>query len=615
MAPAPILCLRLPEHAIILIGMISSRLAFPCVAALSLSATLVATPGATEIPEPQAPSISETHRRFLSRVVRRTIGDAAGDRGTYEPGYVPDALASLKLEVIVRLRHRGYLVATGMSGPAPVASATRDAAHEAVRALLQEGSLDRSRFHQLLVELEVIGPALSVPTDGDWTQPRAIDRFIEPGVHGMVVRGPRGRHRFLPTDIFTSDLVVSEAATRLAQQTHGGTSQLPGAKLMRFRTAHWIQPSADATIVSLQRGLTLIPPTMVCAQGLDDAIARLAEYMVYRQKESGLFSYQYEPGLDIYSERDNVVRQIGATLAMAAHARWSGKSASLAAADIAIRYHLNDLKDIPDVENGAFIATMDKKNKLGVTALMSIALANHPKAQQYAQVRGKLVNGMLWLQRPSGMFITAFPPAVQISAQDYFPGEALLALAREYEQAPSGRILDAFARAIDFYRGYFRDRPMPAFVPWQVQAYALMARSSKRRDYVDFVFELTDWLAKKQLNESNCPWPRMWGGIASYQPGRAGVSTAAYLEAFTDALMLARVVDDAERVRRYEALVRGAARFVMQLQVRPVEAYFIRSPLDAVGGIRTTPTLNLLRIDHCQHALVALMKTRQVLYP
>jgi hypothetical protein len=53
----------------------------------------------------------------------------------------------------------------------------------------------------------------------------------------------------------------------------------------------------------------------------------------------------------------------------------------------------------------------------------------------------------------------------------------------------------------------------------------------------------------------------------------------------------------------------------MQLQVRQEEAYFIRSPQDAVGGIRTAPAVNKLRIDHCQHALLGLMKTRRALYP
>jgi hypothetical protein len=341
---------------------------------------------------------------------------------------------------------------------------------------------------------------------------------------------------------------------------------------------------------------------------------RLADYMIYRQTPTGLFTYQYEPGWNRYTDDDNLVRQVGAVAALSAYARETKRAGAKAAADIGVRYHLQGLRNVPGRSDAAYIATADGHNKLGVTALLCLALAEHPDADRYAETRRKLVTGMLSLQRESGMFATAFPPAREFGAQDYFPGEALLAMASQHRHEPSADILDAFDRAISFYRDYFRDRPSPAFVPWQVQAYSIIARSSKRNEYVDYVFELTDWLSAKQLAPENCPWPELWGGIASYQTGRAGVSTASYLEGFADALALARATGDEARARRYERLVRGAARFVMQLQFRKEEAYFVRSLQDTVGGIRTAPALNLLRIDHCQHALMALMKTRRVLF-
>jgi hypothetical protein len=328
-----------------------------------------------------------------------------------------------------------------------------------------------------------------------------------------------------------------------------------------------------------------------------------------------LFSYQYEPALDRYSDANNLVRQVGAVAAMATHATYSGRGGSLAAADLGIRFHLQGLTQLPGAPGAAFIATADGENKLGVTALLALAMSEHPHPKQYAETRERLARGMLALQRPSGMFVTAFPPAVEVAAQEYFPGEALLAMAGAYRHDRSAAVVDAFDRAISFYRDYFNDRPSPALVPWQVQAYARIAESTQRRDYVDYVFALTDWLADKQLAPANCDWPELHGGVAAYEPGRAGVSTASYLEGFADALRLARAVGDTERERRYRRVVRSAARFVMQLQVRPEEAYFMRSPRDAVGAVRSTPTLNLLRIDHCQHALVALIKTRQALYP
>jgi AMMECR1 domain-containing protein len=578
-----------------------------------LAATLEAR--SEDLAQPPVPTISQTHRAFLSRVARRTVRDVVLGRKTYEPQYIPESLQKMTAEVVVRLNHHGYLLGTAGGGPGPIAPTIRDAALKAATSLVANDAVDLDLANKLLIEIEVVGTPQLIEVEGDWTRPRVMDPFVEPGVHGLVLIGPTVRHRFCPTELFTTDLTLADALTRLAQASHTDQAALANVRLMRFRSVHWYEPGPNDPVVSLHRGLTIVGPEEVTPEILDQSIARLAEYMAYRQLDTGLFAYQYEPGRDRYSAEQNLVRQVGAVVAMSVHAKSSGKSASLAAADLGIRYHLQGLARLPGADDATYIATADGRNKLGVTALLCLAMAEHPATQRFEEQRQGLINGILWLQQPTGMFLTAFPPALSVNAQEYFPGESLLAMAVDYSHKPTARVLDAFHQAITFYREYFRGTGSPAFVPWQVQAYALMARHSKREDYADYVFELTDWLAEKQLTRSNCPWPEMWGGIAAYGEGRAGVATASYLEGFAEALALARFVGDAERVKRYETVVRRAARFVMQLQVRPEETYFMRSPQDAVGGIRATPSLNLLRIDHCQHALIGLIKARQVLYP
>ncbi|MHC5108267.1 MAG: hypothetical protein ACYTHJ_00135 [Planctomycetota bacterium] len=566
-------------------------------------------------PEPKAPEIKASHKKFLSRVARRTVRDELLNRGFYEPDYVPDALAALNCEVLIQLRHSGFLLGAGVGAPAPVTDAVRDAAITAARAVRDANYIDKDQVGDLLIEIELVGEPERFVVQGDWTRPRSVAPFIEPGIHGMVVGGPRSTHRFSPTEVFTSDVVLPEALQRLSQHTHGHSEGVGNARLMRFRTTHWYVPGNSQEIVPLQRGLLLVRPEEVTADRLNSAIESLAEYMCYRQLDTGMFTYQYEVGYDRYSEDNSLVRQAGAAAALAAHATSSGRSASRGAADLAIRFHLQGFTRIPDVTDASYIATADKQNKLGVTALLAQAMLLHPEPAKYGAERQQLINGMLWLQRPSGMFITAFPPAVEVEGQAHFPGEALHALALQYRLKPSERILGSFSRAIEYYRALFRDREAPSLVPWQMQAYAIMADLSKRVDYREFVFELADWVSARQLNQTNCPWPALWGGIAAYQPGRADISTASFLEGMCDAALLARRSGDLARASRYEDVMRLAARFVLQLQFKPEEAYFVRSPRDAVGGMRRTPTLNLLRISHCQHALVALMKTRDVLYP
>jgi len=584
------------------------------VATCVLSILPIAAVAATEVPPGGVVPLDDIERRHLSRTARRTVEDVVRGRPPYQPGFVPKTLSSKTATVIVRLRHGGFLLATASSRPASLTTATIAAAGEAAEDWSERFPDPEELLARLLIEIEVVGPSEPIPETVDWTEPRAVDAFVEPGVHGIELIGPKVRQRVPPTEFFTSDMVLADALETIAKKLHLLPADVKQTRLARFRTAHWYQDEPHGRVVSLHRGMTRVPSSAVSREGLDRAIDTLGAYMLYRQLPSGLFSYQYEPAWNRYVEDDNLVRQVGAAVAVAAYADASGRPSARAAADLAVAYHLKGLRDVPGRSDAAYIATADDKNKLGVTALLTLALAEQHQAKRYAESRRKLVRGMLTLQRDSGMFITAFPPARELGAQDYFPGEALLALAAHYRHEPSAVVLDAFDRAIEFYRDYFRARPSPAFVSWQVQAYALIAQRTKRREYVDYVFELADWLAARQLNESNCAWPELWGGIASYQPNRAGVSTAAYLEGFADALELAREVTDAPRARRYERVVREAARFVLQLQFREEEAYFVRSTRDAVGGIRTAPALNLLRIDHCQHALIALMKSRRVLF-
>ncbi len=420
------------------------------------------------VPEPVQPQLFPSEKLFLSRIARRSISDANAQKSMYEPGYIPKRLQSMQREVIIRLRQDGYLLCAGVGAKAPISLAVRDAALGAFELLKKSKVTDLSQVDRLLMEIEVIGDPVDIPFQDDWTQPHALDAFVEPGLDGLILLGQQSQHRFSPTELFTSDMTLSESLKNLAQLTHSDPSQVLKTALLRFRTVHWYQTRKDAEVVSLSRGLTIIPQEAVTRKKLDEVIESLGAYLVYRQKPNGLFTYQYEPAMDRYSDEENLVRQIGATSAMAAYATWSGRSASIAAADIAIRYHMKGVTDIPHVANAAFLATADGLHKLGVTALFCQALAAHPKADRFLDVRKKLINGMIWLQRPSGLFITAFPPAESIAAQDYFPGEALLAMATHYQQYPDERIFDAFNKAIQFYKPYFRERPSPAFVPWQV---------------------------------------------------------------------------------------------------------------------------------------------------
>ena len=202
-------------------------------------------------------------------------------------------------------------------------------------------------LNRLLLEIEVAGPSVPLDMDVDWTEPRAIDPYLEPGVHGLTLTYGKKRRSVCPTEIFTSDMVLYDALRKVAQQLTDQKDKIGRIKLARFRTVHWYQPPDSTQIVSLKRGLIVLPPEAVSRKGLDAALDSLGDYLIYRQQRTGHFSYQYEPALDVYSYSDNPVRQAGATLALAAYARHQGSRTALEAADRSIQFHLQRLTDFP----------------------------------------------------------------------------------------------------------------------------------------------------------------------------------------------------------------------------------------------------------------------------
>ncbi len=565
---------------------------------------------------PAAPSIGPTDQRFLARVVRRTLEQHIRDGSLYDERYVPSSLDRLECQIVVTLREHSQVRAAG-GGDGPIVAACRDAGLAALAAAADTGPVSPEWLDRVTIEIEALGAEVVVPFSGNWTDRTAFNRLLEPGVDGIVLQLGQARSRILPTELITKNGSVQEVIPDLGRRLGVDPSQLPAAEVLRFRTTHWFESrpgGGNGDVVHLHSGLTVLAPDAVTDEALASAIESLARYVIYRQLPSGLFSYQYEPSKDSYTEDDNLVRQAGVAWALSAHAGTYGKAASAAAADLAIQRLAKREVDLTGVENAAFVSGRQGQHKLGITALAAMAMFDHPQAEHYADLRTRLVNGVYWLQLPSGMFVTAFPPSRRLSSQYYFPGEALLLVARDYEQHPQQRAIDTFDSAYTYYRKLFDEDPTPPFAAWHVQAFSRMAARTKRPDYIDFVFEMTDWLVAKQHDETTCTWPELWGGVEAYVAGRVGVATASYLEGFTDALRLARRVGDRERAERYERAVRLAARFVMQLQVRPEEVYYVPSKQDAVGGIRTSASDNRLRIDHCQHALMALIKTRQVLF-
>lgn len=346
-----------------------------------------------------------------------------------------------------------------------------------------------------------------------------------------------------------------------------------------------------------------------------------ADRLMAVQQDDGYFLYKFHPITG--SQRPgpgNLVRQAGCAYALgraADQAASPGRRNDLvASASRAIDALLGRVL----VESGTvFIAELPRagvrvRGKLGTLALTLSALQSASLAGRYPAERGRLVDAVLSWQRADGSFrcrSDSVGVADDGGSQDYFPGEALMALSAELKSARP-QVEDAMAAAFAWYRAWFRARPTTAFVPWQLEAWRLHSQwwaAEKKpivpdaRTSADFVFAMADWLLQFQVR----PAVGDRGRTGAYvQAGRRpGVSTGTYTEAIIRAFSLASVRADDDRATSYRESALMGLDFVRRLQILPRDDHLFRDPVRSIGGTSAGLDDLTIRCDYDQHCLTA----------
>jgi AMMECR1 domain-containing protein len=619
---------------------------------LSAGAVAVAqeTP-ATRPAEPLAPPpplLKPIDQAYLIRTAREAITAASTHSRPSEPVYVPPGLREMRCPVFITLRNEGALLAIGQSEASPVVLGVAAAAENALRtAFAKKKPITPERGRTCSIEIELLGPAVPVGTAAERSEQLA-DRY-EPGIEGIGARiGTKDVfirpsqivslepqclregetsyrcNRYLETiDSVLSALGIatgSDDGGKEAASIRAGTVPPESVGFSRYRTLHFWQKRPGERPVELISGMRLVMPDEVTPARLDEVIRQTARYIRYRQRPDGFFAYEFLPGRDHYNIADqNWVRQAGVIWSAAVYARITGDAGWRRCSDRAIEAMRRMTRPRAGVEEAVFLPTPDGENKLGATALLGLALLDAPEPERYTGLAIALGDAVRSMQNANGRFVVNFPPATdQPGNQDYSPGEALLFLARLYDRSHEPRWRETLDRALPYYRKYYVEAATPPFVVWQMQAWGQLARTTTLKRYADFVFDMADRLITSQLRIDVTPAEPMSiydGGLDVYAKRRTGISTAPYVEGLIEALRTARAFRETARAGRYADVIGRATRFILQLQFKPEEAYYVRSPTDVIDGFRSSPLESAIRIDNDQHALFALMGARALLWP
>lgn len=502
---------------------------------------------------------------------------------------VPDSLDSIYVTIYLKGRLRGCM-------GTKVCGLDEDVRRLVALALADERFAEASELTDASANVAVSVSLLFNPLVlGQFTTEEVVRRVRHGEQALMVFRGER-LGLLLPFVASTHNLDRLAYADAVIEKA--GLKE-PPYNWCRFDCATWL--AAEGATKKLVGGF---PASEPAPSSFPDTLARFArlhtDYLVRHLREDGTLFLRYEPC-------QNRLYQ-GIDLPRLAHAAWvlaragrglDGPAARAASSGVIGRL----LRAVRETEAGIWLESEGEAPSIAELSFLLLALCEPSHADVGHELVPRIAATLWDCVDAHGRFATHRPPATSHDAyQDYFPGQACLALAHAaritgHTEAQEEKL----QRAFRFYRHRFRYKRHFGQVSWLMQAFAAWWRVNGAQEFAGLVFEIGDWILEYQQEKTGA-------FINDHQPDTPGYTTALYLEGIGAAHSLSIAIGDAARRERYhESCVRGFS-FLDRLVIQERDAAVLPNPNFAAGGLRQSIHRSEVRVDFVQHALSAILE-------
>ena len=354
----------------------------------------------------------------------------------------------------------------------------------------------------------------------------------------------------------------------------------------------------------------------VTAETLEHSMRIGADWIIAMQEDHGRFQYWYDPVSDRFSKKndDNFLRQAGTSFSLMLVYEMTGEIRYFEASQKNVQYLLTFI-ELLDTDKAYFL--FRRKAKLGGISLPMLTMLKIRQltgTTEFDAILVKLANMILFLQEK---YNTGQYKSTYVYRGDYeheknsgwesriYPGEALYALAGMYQVFGDPLYKQSMDWALEFYYG--EKWKSHAFLPWTISAFASLYEQTGEQKYANYVFFLSDQLLTQQNLEAD---DEAYGSFHSVP----SANTGSYMEGLGDAIHVARLTGDAERLWLYQERAKMGYRWLLMLQYGESDAATLKRPDMAQGGFRKTLTDSQLRIDNTQHAISSFAKGLRFIY-
>lgn len=518
-------------------------------------------------------------------IVVAHLFNVAETTSTLMDDLLPSNLDSIYVTVYIKGHIRGCMGAV-------IRTLDEDIRKLALAALKDE------RFEIESLQEDENGVAVTVsllfnPLDLGAYSPEEVAPRIRHGWQALMVYQNNRVGLLLPFVAVTHNLDRSEFIAELIDKA--GITR-PPYRWCRFDCATWL---ADAEGIGLLEGGFGLASDSPSLDVLVDRLAKLqVKYLIRQQKADGSLYLRYEPFQNRLYEGISAPRLAHAAWVLArAHKTFGGVELK-DTCDKIVDWHLRRVRE---GEHGFWLEEGDDPPSVSETSFLLLALCQFAKDDSRA-LATKL-SSTLWSSIDThGRIRTHRPPADGSDAfQDYFPGQALLALGTAYQAGVTGLQESKLDRAFKYYRHRFRHRRDFGQVSWLMQSCGTWWKATGNPVFADLVFEIGDWILQYQQEKTGA-------FINDHQPDTPGYTTALYLEGIAGGVKLAAALSNDERYGRYlESLTRGL-KFLDRLVIQRRDGSLLPNAEFAIGGLRQSLYSSEIRVDFVQHSLSAVLE-------
>ncbi len=471
---------------------------------------------------------------------------------------------------------------------------------------------------------------------------RQISRNTEDGFHGFIISCNGKTQYQLPDEVIYKgwglDIreknqgkkrirgrrLVTRQIETLSEKTCGDKRAWKNGELYKFTTQSFIDdPAHKGVALDCCRAHTLIPP--LSAESLRKATSANIDYLLRILKDDGTLAYHYYPNEDEYDPEYYLPHHAGYVLRMLEAYNTLGDERLLHAAQKALAF-LMDKTVFPANDRDIAIIETGDKSEIGLNALMAMIHAVIPekiataKTKEYGR---RFAEAVLRFRMPeAGLFYATYNQTLQKRPPDkqvpYFPGVAMLALARWYEKTGDEKWRTAAAEISEGQEKLWSeggDESVGRFC-WVAMAWARMARIEKDpekvNEYKRLGYKHADAVILHQYSPDRAPYFNDYRGAADNSRPPRTTPTSARAESLAENYLTAKYFGDVERQKKYGAALMRALHFVVENQFTIDNTWYLPNPGKAIGGIRGGLTANDIRVDYNQHTLGAMLNALSV---